>query len=293
MRSASSPTSSAALINNTEAVFSTTAARDTEIREIFQALPTFLDESKLTLNRLAEFSTDTNPLVTQLQPVARQLSGTFLALQRLSPELERFFNGLRPVIKRAEPGFSSLRTILDDQLPPFLGSLDPYFDQLIPVVDTVDRYKAEVTAFLANVSSALNGESIPGGGRRSRSSSCAPPGRSAPGVLASPPSPYKTSRLNSYVKAGGYTKLAQGLDSFYHRQLRRRPLGDDQPGRPHQRPLRPRPDLRDGRRSGSPRPTPSRLRRARQQGDPGVDRRPAEPGHQLPARQPGAVGSQG
>ena len=109
------------LINNTEAVFSTTAARDTEIREIFQALPTFLDESKLTLNRLAEFSTDTNPLVTQLQPVARQLSGTFLALQRLSPELERFFNGLRPVIKRAEPGFSSLRTILDDQLPPFLG----------------------------------------------------------------------------------------------------------------------------------------------------------------------------
>ena len=203
------------LINNTEAVFSTTAARDTEIREIFQALPTFLDESKLTLNRLAEFSTDTNPLVTQLQPVARQLSGTFLALQRLSPELERFFNGLRPVIKKAEPGFSSLRTILDNQLPPYLGSLDPYFDQLIPVVDTVDRYKAEVTAFLANVSSALNGESIPGGGRPQPVKFLRATGPLGPGVLASPPSPYKTSRVNSYVKAGGYTKLSQGLDSFY------------------------------------------------------------------------------
>jgi virulence factor Mce-like protein len=203
------------LINNTEAVFSTTAARDTEIREIFQALPTFLDESKLTLDRLAEFSTDTDPLVTQLQPVARQLSGTFLALQRLSPELERFFNGLRPVIKRAEPGFSSLRTILDNQLPPYLGSLDPYFDQLIPVVDTVDRYKAEVTAFLANVSSALNGESIPGGGPPRPVKFLRATGPLGPGVLASPPSPYKTSRVNAYVKAGGYTKLSQGLDSFY------------------------------------------------------------------------------
>ena len=202
------------LINNTEAVFSTTAARDTEIREIFQALPTFLDESKLTLNRLAEFSTDTNPLVTQLQPVARQLSGTFLALQRLSPELERFFNGLRPVIKRAEPGFSSLRTILDDQLPPFLGDLEPSFDQLIPILDTVNRYRGEVTAFLANTSSALNAVSVPGG-LGTQVKILRATGPLGPGVLASPPSPYKTSRLNSYMKAGGYSELAQGLKSFY------------------------------------------------------------------------------
>ena len=138
------------LIENTESVFSTTAARDAEIREIFQALPTFLDESKLTLERLDEFSGDTNALVTQLRPVARQLSGTFVALKRLSPEAKRFFNGLGPVIQRAEPGFSSLRVVLDDQLPPFLGRLDPYFDQLIPVIDTIDRYRREVTAFLGN-----------------------------------------------------------------------------------------------------------------------------------------------
>ena len=34
-------------------------------------------------------------------------------------------------------------------------------------------------------------------------------------MLASPPSPYKTSRLNAYMKAGGYSELAQGLKSFY------------------------------------------------------------------------------
>jgi phospholipid/cholesterol/gamma-HCH transport system substrate-binding protein len=202
------------LINNTEAVFSTTAARDQQIREIFQALPTFLDESKLTLDRLAEFSTDTNPLVTQLQPVARQLSGTFLALQRLSPELERFFNGLKPVIKRAQPGFSSLRTILDDQLPPFLGDLEPSFNQLIPILDTVNRYRSEVTAFLGNTSSALNGSSVPTG-QETAVKFVRATGPLGPGTLASPPSPYKPSRLNAYVKPGGYTKLTQGLDSFF------------------------------------------------------------------------------
>ena len=202
------------LIENTESVFSTTAARDAELREIFQILPTFLDESKLTLERLDEFAVDTDPLVTQLRPVARQLSGTFVALKRLSPELRRFFTGLRPVIQRAEPGFSSLRVLLDDELPPFLGRLDPYFDQLIPVVDTIDRYKAEVTAFLGNTSSALNAASVPAGLQTSfnylRATSPL-----APAVLGSPPSPYKTSRFNAYVKPGGYTKLSRGLDSFF------------------------------------------------------------------------------
>jgi len=202
------------LIQNSESVFSTTAARDAEIRQIFQILPTFLDESKLTLERLDRFSADTNPLVTQLRPVARQLSGTFVALKRLSPELKRFFNGLRPVIQRAEPGFSSLRVLLDDQLPPFLGRLDPYFDQLIPVVDTIDRYKQDVTAFLANTSSALNGEAVPNGQSKTVKFIRAT-GPLGPAVLGSPPSPYKTTRLNAYLKPGGYTKLAQGLDSFF------------------------------------------------------------------------------
>ncbi len=202
------------LIENTESVFSTTAARDTQIREIFQALPTFLDESKLTLERLDRFSGDTNPLVTQLRPVARQLSGTFIALERLSPEAKRFFNGLGPVIQRARSGFGSLRVVLDDQFPPFLGRLDPYFDQLIPVVDTINKYRSEVTAFLANTSSALNGESIPGGGDPTPVKFLRATGPLGPAVLASPPNPYKTSRLNAYVKPGGYSKLSEGLDSF-------------------------------------------------------------------------------
>ncbi len=205
------------LIQNSEEVFSTTAARDEEIRQLFQVLPTFLDESKLTLERLDQFSADTNPLVTQLRPSARELSGTLLAVKDLSPSLERFFDGLIPVIDRSEKGFGALREVLDDQLPPALGRVDEFMDDLIPVVDTVGRYRSEVTAFLANVAAATNGESIPSGQDKTVKFLRAT-GPLGPGVLASPPSLYKSTRLNAYTKPGAYAKLAQGLDNFVTQQ---------------------------------------------------------------------------
>ncbi len=205
------------LIENSQRVFSTTAARDAEIRATFQALPTFLDESKLTLERLYKFSGDTNPLVTQLRPSARELSGTFQQLKALSPQLQTFFRGLRPVIRNAQSGFGSLRTVLDDQLPAPLGRVDQYFNDLIPALQTVYRYRHEVTAFLGNVAAATNGESIPGSAA-SAVKYLRATGPLGPGALASPPSPYKTTRTNAYVKPGGYTKLAKGLENFYTSQ---------------------------------------------------------------------------
>lgn len=205
------------LIQNTETVFSTTASRDEQIREIFQILPTFLDESKLTLERLDQFAAETDPLVTQLRPSARELSGTLLAVKALSPKLEHFFTGLMPVIDRSQRGFAALRSILDDELPPALGRIDELMDQLIPVVDTVKRYKHEVTAFLANVAVATNGESVPTGAPKPVKYLRAT-GPLGPGVLASPPSPYATTRLNAYTKPQAYTKLAQGLEGFLTQQ---------------------------------------------------------------------------
>jgi hypothetical protein len=205
------------LIQNTERVFTTTANRNEEIKQIFQALPTFLDESRLTLDRLDRFSTRTNPLITQLRPSARELSGTLTQLKVLSPKLQSFFTGLMPVINRAESGFGALRTVLDDELPPVLGRVDSFMDELIPVIDTVHRYRHEITAFLGNVSSATNGASVPGGQQQSVKFLRAT-GPLGPGVLASPPAPYSTTRTNAYVKPKGYTKLAQGLDSFLTQQ---------------------------------------------------------------------------
>ena len=64
------------LIENSNRVFATTAARDRELQETFVALPTFSRESRQTLDRLDAFARDTDPLVTQLRPAARELSPT-------------------------------------------------------------------------------------------------------------------------------------------------------------------------------------------------------------------------
>ena len=176
-------------------------------------LPTFLDESKLTLERLEKFAIDTDPLITQLRPSARALSGTLQQTAKAAPDLIRFFNGLVPVNKKARAVFSALRTVLDDQLPPPLARVDSYLDELIPIVQALDRYKGETTAVLGNLSAATNAFNIDAGGFDTRKYiRTLSPGNIE--SLATLPERATSNRTNAYVKAGGYTKLAKGLDSF-------------------------------------------------------------------------------
>src|SRR3954469_13516650 len=72
------------LIESSNQVFATTAARDRELQQSFVALPTFERESTKTLNRLNTFAKDTDPLVTQLRPAARELSPTLADLSALA-----------------------------------------------------------------------------------------------------------------------------------------------------------------------------------------------------------------
>src|SRR5262249_49805605 len=100
------------LIRSSNAVFQTTARRDRDIEALFEAFPTFLDESRLTLNRLKTFAINTDPLMRQLVPAAEQLSPTLVAFGKLAPESKAFFNGLAPVIAHAPMGFAAARRLL-------------------------------------------------------------------------------------------------------------------------------------------------------------------------------------
>lgn len=200
------------LITNTDRVFTTIARRDADLIAAFQALPTFLDESKLTLERLDRFAGDTDALITQLQPVARELSGTFEQTAALAPDLERFFDGLVTVNKRAKSGFSSLRTVIDDQLPPPLARVDSYLTEVIPIAETLNRYRAETTATLGNLAAATQASNISGTGQRKKYLRTTQV--FTPESLASFPARLTGNRTNAYVKAGNYSKLANGLDSF-------------------------------------------------------------------------------
>jgi virulence factor Mce-like protein len=146
------------LIQNSERVFSTTAARNQDLEDLFVVLPTFLDESTATLERLDRFAANTDPLIQQLRPAIRELSPVLISTGRLAPELQGFFVGLRPVIAAAPSGFPALRRFLREDLPPLLRRLDPFLRELDPLLQGVSMYRREIAAFLANAAAATHAE---------------------------------------------------------------------------------------------------------------------------------------
>jgi virulence factor Mce-like protein len=148
----------AGLIRNSAVVFHTTAVRNQDIEATFRALPTFLDESRLTLNKLSAFSENANPLITQLHPSARALSADLKPIAKVAPDFHGFFVGLRKTAKRAKTGLPAVQTLLNNDLPPLLDQLVPFTSQLTPIVATIGRYQRDVTGLLGNVASTTQAQ---------------------------------------------------------------------------------------------------------------------------------------
>ena len=146
------------LIRNSGTVFHTTAVRNRDLEATFRALPTFLDESRLTLNRLESFSRNANPLITHLHPSARALSDDLKPIAKVAPDFRGFFTGLRKTEIRARTGLPALQRLLTADLPPLLNQLIPFTRQLNPIVATIDRYKRDLTGFLGNATVATNAQ---------------------------------------------------------------------------------------------------------------------------------------
>mgnify|MGYP000274080082 CR=1 FL=1 len=201
------------LIENTNAVFATTARRDNELAETFTILPTFLEESRLTLDRVDRFAADTNPLVTQLRPAAKELSPTLVALGDAAPGLQRFFEGLGPVIDSSRRGIPAIVRLLDDDLPPLLGATNPFLRDFISILEVVRDYRREITAFLGNVTAATQGTltllSGTGSAKYLRSEPLL-----NPETAAAYPNRLRTNRANPYLHPGGYNALADRLPVF-------------------------------------------------------------------------------
>jgi phospholipid/cholesterol/gamma-HCH transport system substrate-binding protein len=203
------------LIENSNRVFTTTAARDRELQEAFVALPTFERESTKTLNRLNEFAKDTDPLVTQLRPAARELSPTLTDLSALSPDLKALFRDLDKVITVSRTGFPAAERILRD-LRPLLAQADPALRQAIPILEVLGAYKKELTAFFANTAAAT--QAFDAGTRLHYLRTTNPLN---PENLAVYPRRIGSNRPNAYQLPGGYSKLAGGLEAYETRHCGR------------------------------------------------------------------------
>ena len=198
------------LIENADTVFSTTAENDVALRKIFLVLPTFEDESRLTLERLAGLATNANPLVTRLRPAVLDLVPILDDVRALSPRLQRFFTGLRPIAAAAPTAFPALRKFLLQDLPPLLGRLDPFVAQLQPLLQDLGLYKHEIGSFVANAAAATNAvgkspETSDDPVKYLRTS--VPLG---PDSVAVYPNRLTWNRSNPYLKPLGYRGLGRG-----------------------------------------------------------------------------------
>jgi phospholipid/cholesterol/gamma-HCH transport system substrate-binding protein len=205
------------LIENSNAVFSTTAARNRDLQNFFVVLPTFEQESTATLERLDRFAANTDPLVQQLRPAARDLAPALTDVKRLAPQLQQFFVGLKPVIAAAPNGFPALRKFLGKDLPPLLGRLDPFFAQLDPLLQELALYKHEITSFVANAAVVTNttavGTSPETNGRNVAYLRTAVP--LGPDSVSVYPQRLRSNRTNPYMQPLGYRDLGRGgLFSF-------------------------------------------------------------------------------
>jgi phospholipid/cholesterol/gamma-HCH transport system substrate-binding protein len=124
------------LIRNSHGVFRQAADQRGSLREAFQIFPTFLAESKATLERAERFSRNTRPLVRDLRPVANELRPTVRAVRRFAPPLKRFFVRFDDQIRVSRRSLPALRQVFEETGPmfrslgPFLGELNPIFEWL-------------------------------------------------------------------------------------------------------------------------------------------------------------------
>ncbi len=209
------------LIENSNAVFQTTARRNADLEQLFEVLPTFQRESRATLERLDSFARNTDPLVQQLRPAARELSPTLVAASKAAPDLQKFFVGLRGTINASGTGFPALRRLLSDDLTPFLARLgttvdgrDPYLAHLNSIVEALRDYKHEITAFLGNAAAATNNEQPISATGEASAKLLRTTSPFNPQTLASFSSRLRPDRANPYFKPLGYNKVKSGLEAF-------------------------------------------------------------------------------
>src|SRR3954453_5814333 len=203
----------ASLITNSNRVFSTTAERNEDLKALFRVLPTFQHESTLTVNRLTRFARNTNPLINDLHPAARELSPTLVQLSLLAPDAKALFTDLGPLITASEKGLPALESFLD-QFRPFLGEFDTPLRQLNPILKYIGAYRNELRTFFANVPAATQATDRPvnAKGPVHYLGTLNP---TNPENLAQDPHHIGSNRNNAYELPGGYLGLAKNQRKSY------------------------------------------------------------------------------
>jgi phospholipid/cholesterol/gamma-HCH transport system substrate-binding protein len=203
------------LITNSNHVFQTTAERDQQLAAAFRAFPAFEDQSRAISVRLTQFANNTNPLIDQLRPAARQLSPTLVTAAKLAPNLKALFQNLDPLVKVSKKGLPAVSDFLDETRP-VLAQVDPFLREFNPIIDWLGLYKHEITAFFGNAAASTQAtfaidSNKPAGPRAHYLRTTNPVMLEN---LAAYPERIGSNRSNPYTAPLAFNKLATGLEVF-------------------------------------------------------------------------------
>jgi phospholipid/cholesterol/gamma-HCH transport system substrate-binding protein len=148
------------LVGNANTVFEALASRNDALAETIAIFPTFLDESRQSLDRLKVFANDTDPLIRDLIPVAIQLRPTLHDLGLLSPDLKNVFRRLDPIIRESDRTLPAAERFLTGAKP-LLGALHAYLPELNPILSFANYEQEAVAGFIHAASASLNGVNQP------------------------------------------------------------------------------------------------------------------------------------
>ena len=138
------------LITAQDDVFTAIANEREAFAETFRIFPTFLDESKLTFERLGRFSTKAEPVVRDLEPAMRDLAPTLDSLGDFSPHLKRFFENFDPLITVSRRSLPATSEVLSG-LKPVLSELAPFLQQINPILEYIGVHIYTLSDMLANL----------------------------------------------------------------------------------------------------------------------------------------------
>ncbi len=207
-----SPSQLQGFIRNANATFAATAAQDVALAATIRAFPTFLIQTRSTINRLTRFAQTTKPLIDEFRPAAVQLSPALQATVTLAPELRSLMVDLGPLTPAAKSGVPALENFLTASVP-WLARLKPYLGGLVPVIDYINTYRREIAGFFANSTATTQATSLNATATKAlhylRLSNPI-----NPEVLTPYQNRLDSNRGNPYMAPGGYSQLVSGLSVF-------------------------------------------------------------------------------
>jgi virulence factor Mce-like protein len=153
------------LITAGDTTFGTLAANNAALADVFHIFPTFLTETRLTSADLQTFSTNADPVVRRLIPVAQQLEPTLTAVNQLSPSLRNLFVQLGPLITVSQTGLPATERILKGLGPnTLLDQLGPFLEQLNPILTWIEGHQQLTSDFISSGGAAFFARTMSFGG---------------------------------------------------------------------------------------------------------------------------------